>query len=192
MATGYLPIPLFLAFTAFTPAVPNLYWDVDSEEQRYFALCEQFHKLVCYANTIAERINNIQQELEDTITEFEGKISEQLAEQDMKIAQQLAEQDARAKAELEAMRKYIDMKFDAIAEGTMAYDVTTGTYRPTMEAMRRLYSALAYDHTGDRAIVEDVAAQKVSDLANETCYKLAWSGRANIVIDDQLPIIEGD
>lgn len=192
MATGYLPIPLFLAFTAFTPAVPNLYWDVDSEEQRYFALCEQFHKLVCYSNTIAKRINSIQQELEDTITEFENRISQQLAEQNAKIAQQLAEQNRQVEKQLESMRKYIDMRFDLLAEGALSYDVTTGTYRPAKETMRRLYSALAYDHTGKRALVENVSAQTVSTLANETCYKLAWGSRDTIIIDDQLSISEGD
>lgn len=192
MATGFVPLPFFAGFTAFTPEVPKLYWDVKSAEQRYFTLCKELHKLICYSDAIAEQLNSISEELAQTIAEFEEKINAQLEEQNEAIAQQLAAQDLKVSQELQKMRDYIDMKFEQIAEGQEVYDVTTGTYRPSNQAMRRLYSALAYDHTGGRAIVEDVAQNlTVAQLGNMTVYKAAWSNRDNIVIDDQIPEIEG-
>lgn len=192
MATGYLPIPLFLAFTAFTPAVPNLYWDVDSEEQRYFALCEQFHKLVCYSNTIAERLNAITSEYEQAMAKFKADVEQQLTAQQQAFETALVAQNKKVEAELEAMREYIDLKFDEIAEGKQIYDVTTGTYRPSKQAMRRLASILAYDHTGERAIVSDIAQNlTVAQLSEKTVYEIAWGNRDSIIINDQIPQIEG-
>lgn len=192
MATGFIPIPPFLYFTAFTPAVPNLYWDVYSEEQRYFALCEQFHKLVCYANTIAERLNAITDEYEQAIADFKKEVQAQLDAQQTAFENALDVQNAKVEAELKAMRTYIDERFDAIAEGVELYDVTTGTYRPSKQAMRKIYSMLAYDHIGDRAIVSDIADNlTVAQLGTNTVYHTAWSNRRDIILNDQVPIIEG-
>lgn len=52
---GYMPG--FMGFTAFSPVVPASYWQVKSEEQRYFRLCEQLSKLICYAQVLADKIN---------------------------------------------------------------------------------------------------------------------------------------
>lgn len=193
MPTNFLPLPFFAGFTAFTPEVPKLYWDVKSQEQRYFMLCKEMHKLICYADSIADRLNNITAELEETMEQFKADITAQLAEQDAKITAQLAAQDAAVSKALAEMRSYIDYRFDTIAEGMNIYDVTTGEYRPSDEALRRLYSALAFDHTGERAIVSEVAENlTVEQLANVTVYKAAWSNRDTIVINGQLPTIEGN
>lgn len=191
MATGFIPLPFFAGFTAFTPEVPKLYWDVKSAEQRYFTLCKELHKLICYADALAARLNEITEDTENTLEQFKQEISEQLAAQDAKIAQQLAAQDAKVAQALEDMRLYIDMKFDEMAESQQVYDVTTGKYRTSAESMRRLYSALAYDHTGSRAIVSDIANNlAVAQLADMSVYKCAWSDRNSIIIDDQIPTIE--
>lgn len=50
-------IPSFLAFSPLSNTVPQLYWNVESNEQRYKLLCEQLHKLVCYSNNLAEHVN---------------------------------------------------------------------------------------------------------------------------------------
>lgn len=57
--------PYFAGFTAFTPEIPKLYWDVKSSEQRYFVLCETLHKLVCYADAMSDEINITHEELEE-------------------------------------------------------------------------------------------------------------------------------
>lgn len=55
------PFPAFVpgwsGFIDFPPTVPQLYWNIDSNEQRYHLLCKQLHKLVCYADMLGEKIN---------------------------------------------------------------------------------------------------------------------------------------
>lgn len=185
---NYPPLPYFIGFTAFTPEVPKLYWDVKSAEQRYFTLCEELHKMICYADTLAERLNAITLDFETVINDLQESIDEQLAEQNESIATQLKEQNEQVEKELAAMKSYINQRFDDIAEGQYVYDVTTGTYRPSIETMRRIYSALAYSNTGPRALVSDVSTNlDVAQLANMTVYHAAWSDRDTITIDDQVP-----
>lgn len=64
-------IPLFAAFTDFTPTVPKLYWDVYSQEERIKAICEALDKLVCYANKMGIQINLCEEEIEKLYNEFE-------------------------------------------------------------------------------------------------------------------------
>lgn len=49
-------VPGFASFVDFTPAIPKLYWDVKSQEQRIKALCEQLHKLICYSDMLGGKI----------------------------------------------------------------------------------------------------------------------------------------
>lgn len=191
MLFNYPLLPYFAGFTAFTPEVPKLYWDVKSQEQRYFMLCKDLHKMICYANTLADRLNEITADFEQALSDFEEKVTQQLADQNEAITSQLAQQNEKVAQDLADMKTYIDYRFDTIAEGMNIYDVTTGTYRPSNETMRRLYTALAYSNTGERALVSEVAMQSVSDLAEQTTYHIAWSERDTIVIDDQVPTLEG-
>lgn len=64
-------IPLFAAFTDFTPTVPKLYWDVYSQEERIKAIVEALDKLVCYANHMGVQINLCEEEIEKLYNEFE-------------------------------------------------------------------------------------------------------------------------
>ena len=41
----------------FTPTLPNLYWDVDSHEERIKKICLELHKLVEYADYLGANIN---------------------------------------------------------------------------------------------------------------------------------------
>lgn len=50
-------VPGWSSFIDFSPTVPQLYWNIDSNEQRYHLLCRQLHKLVCYADMLGEKIN---------------------------------------------------------------------------------------------------------------------------------------
>ena len=64
-------VPCFAAFTQFTPAVPKLYWDVKSQEQRIKAICEQIHKMICYADMLGDKINITHEEIEELNALFE-------------------------------------------------------------------------------------------------------------------------
>lgn len=57
-------MPLFSAFTAFTPEIPKLYWNVKSQEQRYFTICEDLHKIICYLDCLSEHMNIDHEEIE--------------------------------------------------------------------------------------------------------------------------------
>ena len=64
-------LPHFAGFTDFTPTLPTLYWDVDSQEQRIKALCMELHKLVCYADMLGIKINENHDNIEDLAAEFD-------------------------------------------------------------------------------------------------------------------------
>ena len=65
------PIPPFWGFSAFTPTIPKLYWDVPSQEQRILNLFDLLNKLVCYAEQMGIQLNVSQDELEKLKDEFE-------------------------------------------------------------------------------------------------------------------------
>lgn len=60
-----MTFPHWHNFTEFTPVIPALYWDVESEEQRTKALCKQLCKLINYAAKMGIAIDELQQMLED-------------------------------------------------------------------------------------------------------------------------------
>jgi len=47
----------FTFWNAYTPTLPDIYWDVDSHEERIKKLCLMLHKLVEYADYLGENIN---------------------------------------------------------------------------------------------------------------------------------------
>lgn len=61
----------WFGFTDYVPTVPQLYWNVDGNEQRYHLLCKQLHKLVCYADMLGEKINIDHESIEALEREFE-------------------------------------------------------------------------------------------------------------------------
>lgn len=180
-------LPYFAGFTAYTPEIPKLYWDVKSQEQRIKAICMELHKAVCYMNAVADQVNGISSEIEQILADFQAAVKQQLADQNAKVQQQLADQDAKIEQALADMRAYIDAKFDEYAQGQQLYDVTTGAYRPGIESMRRLFQALSYSHTGPRQLVSDCAQNlTVGQMAAKTIYNVAYSDRATITLDDQI------
>lgn len=64
-------VPCFAGFTMYSPAVPKLYWDVRSAEQRLKAICEQIHKMICYADMLGDKINITHDEIEALNALFE-------------------------------------------------------------------------------------------------------------------------
>lgn len=179
-------LPPYWGWTAYTPVIPKLYWDVYSQEERIKRLCMEYDKLTHYASTIAEQVNELANNVEQTLADFTAKITQQLAEQDTKIAEQIAAQNAHVESELQAMREYIDKKFDEYGQGAQTYDVTTGEYRPSYQAMRRLYQALAYGFKENSALVSEVANTTVEELSSHTIYELTWGNHPTIIIDDQI------
>ena len=180
-------VPSFWGWTTYTPVIPKLYWDIYSQEERIKRLCLQYDKLTHYASMIAEVLNDQTQNIDDILDAFQKKLDEQIAEQNQNIADQLAAQDAKVTAQLNAIMKYVQEQFEQIAEGQLMYDVTTGEYRPSIQATRRLFQALSFDHKGTTQLVSYYADKTVEQLAAKTVYNAAYSTRCRVVIDDQLP-----
>ena len=59
------PIPPFWGFSAFTPTIPKLYWDVKSQEQRILNLFDLLNKLVCYCDNMGLQIDVNAQDISD-------------------------------------------------------------------------------------------------------------------------------
>lgn len=64
-------IPLFEYFTDYVPAVPKMYWEVYSQEERLAAICEQIDKIIAYANKLGIQINTNTEDIEQLMEEFE-------------------------------------------------------------------------------------------------------------------------
>lgn len=67
----YRWLSTFRGFTDFTTAIPKLYFDVDSAEQRYHLLCEQLHKLICYIDYVGDKVNIDHNEIEKLKEQFQ-------------------------------------------------------------------------------------------------------------------------
>lgn len=68
--TNILP---FWGWTWDTPALPEFYWDVYSNEQRVKKLCWEFAKMVAFSNYLVDNINDDHElitELQDAFDEF--------------------------------------------------------------------------------------------------------------------------
>lgn len=59
------PIPPFWGFSAFTPTIPKLYWNVKSQEQRILNLFDLLNKLVCYCDSMGLQIDVNAQDIAD-------------------------------------------------------------------------------------------------------------------------------
>lgn len=59
------PIPPFWGFSAFTPTIPKLYWNVKSQEQRILNLFDLLNKLVCYCDNMGLQIDVNTQDIAD-------------------------------------------------------------------------------------------------------------------------------
>lgn len=62
------PIPPFWGFSAFTPTIPKLYWNIPSQEQRILNLFDLLNKLVCYCNNMGLQIDVNAQDIADLQT----------------------------------------------------------------------------------------------------------------------------
>ena len=61
----------WMGFTDYVPTVPQLYWNVDGNEQRYHLLCKQLHKLVCYADMLGQKIDLDHAAIDELERQFE-------------------------------------------------------------------------------------------------------------------------
>lgn len=63
--------PGYLDFTTTAPVIPKLYWDVESQEQRWARICEQLGKVICYSDCLGKQLNITMEDVEQLKSEFE-------------------------------------------------------------------------------------------------------------------------
>ena len=63
-------VPIY-GFSAFTPTVPKLYWNVKSQEQRILRLCDLVDKIICYSDYLSHELGITREDLEELRAEFE-------------------------------------------------------------------------------------------------------------------------
>ena len=65
-------LPSFWDFTAYTPTIPKMYWQVRSQEQRILNIFQLVDKVIAYVDNENEAIADLAQkvqELEDEIND---------------------------------------------------------------------------------------------------------------------------
>ena len=63
-------IPSWCGFIDYVPTVPQLYWNVNSNEQRYHVLCKELHKLICYADMLGDSLEITHEQVDQLERDF--------------------------------------------------------------------------------------------------------------------------
>lgn len=80
MLYNFSPIPIFEAWLGFSGSIPDIFWNVYSEEQRYKFLCKRICMLVEYANKLGYQINKNGEAIEELAQEL-SDYSEKFADE---------------------------------------------------------------------------------------------------------------
>ena len=82
---AYLPTlnwPIYSGWTAFTPTIPKMYWNVYSQEQRIKDLSVNYCKVEQYLDMVAEQTNSWNEMytrvVQDALDEFENELNNEI------------------------------------------------------------------------------------------------------------------
>lgn len=135
----------FSPFLNGTPVVPDVYWDIYSNEQRLKWLFCNFYKLVEYVNKQTEQINANTKALNEFTTSYASEVPQ-----------------------LEKRIEALEQALKTIVTSMLVYDPTKGTYTASIDQSRRMLQILA---TPDENVmtVDKLANSKltVNDFANK-------------------------
>ena len=85
---GMYHIVPYGSYTAYTPALPQFYWDVYSAEQRVKHICYEIDKIIAYANMLGVNINATHEDVAKLQELFQKFQDQGLAELYEKLLQQ--------------------------------------------------------------------------------------------------------
>ena len=85
---GIYHIVPYGSYTAYTPALPQFYWDVYSAEQRVKHICYEIDKIIAYANMLGVNINATHEDVAKLQELFQKFQDQGLAELYEKLLQQ--------------------------------------------------------------------------------------------------------
>ena len=133
----------FSGYTAWTPVIPKLYWDVYSAEQRLKAICERLSKSEQYMDYVADTVNDYAQNVDDVVS---------------------AELE-QAHIELLNLREELIKLILQIGEGSLDWNVQHGIYDSSINAMRDMFNDVTV-HSIYISDLNDIENMTVYDLAN--------------------------
>ena len=155
------------SWTAFTPEIPKLYWDVKSQEQRIKMLCCEIDKLIKYSDYVASTVN-------DELTGVDDKLNEAIKEL-TKIVED----------EIEELKSWVKQ----LEFGHLDWDVQIGEYTNTVDTQRDMFNDVTVHGIRTKDLGElDLT---VAELANSglSVRGLAVYGskltNPNIIIEDE-------
>lgn len=111
---GIWSIVPYGSYTAYTPALPQFYWDVYSAEQRIKSICLEIDKLVHYSNYLASELNKAEYVTPDDLQELSDTIDARLAD--------------------------LESEIKALVGTTLVWDVQHGNLQPSTTAMRDMFN----------------------------------------------------
>lgn len=114
----YNAIIPYAAYTEFTPALPEFYWNVYSAEQRIKHICYELCKINAYCDYLAKKQNELGQDVEDTLNALFDELD-----------------DWKKKLHDEIIRLISDLQV-----GSLQWDVQHGYYIDSQEAMRDMFN----------------------------------------------------
>lgn len=154
------PMPYWLAFTAGTPVIPSLYWDVKSAEQRWKEVCCDLTKLIEYVNQLAINENALHSHLND----IEGEVALEI------------------KNEFEILEKKFDLfKFEIqnlinnIESSMSVWDVQHGEFKTAKETMRDFFNDVTVNGHNIEHYRELGKWRSVDALANSGLNVAGWA-----------------
>lgn len=137
-------IPPYNAFVASPPIIPKLYYDVYSQEERIKGLCCEIEKLRQYSNLLADTINGIEDDVSQSIKEYQELVDKKLKELEDKLVTLINE----------------------VVGSSLDYDVTTGKQDASLIAHRNLYYWVTLDGMTIKEFNTSKPDMTVADLAN--------------------------
>lgn len=145
----FAPIPPFFGWTAFTPEVPKLYWDVHSQEERIKRLCMEYDKLTKYSSNLANHINVLQREVE----ELQATVDENMPQLEQRV-------------------EALESALENLVSSMLVYDPTKGKYTASIDQARRMVQVLG-NPTDELLTVTTVAENETAtSLASVMCGEL--------------------
>lgn len=164
MSLPVLNIIPISGFTAWTPVIPKLYWDVYSAEQRMKAICERISKAEQYMDYVA-----------DTVNDYSKNISDEVA----------AELE-QAHIELMNLREELIELVMQIGEGSLVWNVQYGKYDSSINSIRDMFA----DVTVHALYIDELNAldMTVEELANSGLNVKGLAVMSRWLVNDSEPL----
>lgn len=174
-------IPSFAGFTAFTPTIPKMYWDVKSQEQRIFGLCKMLNKVICYADMLGENVDEIAKTLQDI---EDGKIDPII---EAAVAEWFEEHQEEIFADITALQEAVKALQEDVGE--IQTELTALQARKLAQSHFSIESRIPLK--SDNTVIEDRNLQSGTVFKQyDRIYAAEWFASDNTEIIDHLTIVD--